>query len=67
MVRMLLENWDRFGRNARWIDPDTGQRYVRLHIGNSETWEEVEIIRPDRRVALPPSLGEVNRGLRTLS
>lgn len=67
MVRMLLDNWDRFGRTAKWIDPDTGKRYVCLHIGRSEIWEEVEIVRFDSRVPPPPSVREVSCGLRSLS
>ena len=53
VIRMTPENWDRLRSASKWIDPDTGQRYVCLYVGKLETWEEVEIVSLDRRNGRP--------------
>lgn len=49
MIRMTLANWERFEVASKRIDPDTGQRYVRLSANARETWEKVEIAWLDSR------------------
>ncbi len=41
---MTPENWEQFADTVKRIDPETGQRYVRLYVNGTEQWEEVKLV-----------------------